>query len=403
MKRRARNPFPGVSRVVDRHGKTRWRFRMKGRAPCYLAGEYGSAEFRAAYEAAVKADPSMPPIPRAEHGSFDWLIEHYMRTPKWQKLAKISQYNLRHEFERFRVDYGKRQVKTLQPVHVEALLAKKAHQPTMANRLLKLLRRLIRFAIKKGIRTDDPTIGVERYAENPDGFYTHPLRSDMLCQLLSQPEIQVRVLGRSELQKIPSTALVAATGNNLSIHGDLNRRTIRIRLDAACERPDERSFGFDPVSVAERLRAELVTAALTIVRAYMLAGLPQRAAAMGSFEDWSDHVRSALMWINMPDPRGDQAEVASEDPERVELGEIIDALPDAPFSAKEVRRRVGEDPDLRQSLARFIDRTGAFNATKFGHYLRRYRNTPVAGRAIQLARADNSHGSTWFVGALAND
>ena len=43
-----RNPFPGLSRVVDRHGKVRWRYRVRG-VSTYIHGAYGSAEFRAAY------------------------------------------------------------------------------------------------------------------------------------------------------------------------------------------------------------------------------------------------------------------------------------------------------------------------------------------------------------------
>ena len=45
---RRRNPYPGVTRVTDRHGKVRWRFRRKGFS-AYLAGPYGSADVRAAY------------------------------------------------------------------------------------------------------------------------------------------------------------------------------------------------------------------------------------------------------------------------------------------------------------------------------------------------------------------
>lgn len=52
------------------------------------------------------------------------------------------------------------------------MIAKKADTPAAANRHLKLLRRFCRFAIRKGLITVDPTIGVERYQENPDGFHT---------------------------------------------------------------------------------------------------------------------------------------------------------------------------------------------------------------------------------------
>ncbi len=39
------HPYPGVTRVKDRHGKIRWRFRKKGCSECYIKGAYGSKEF----------------------------------------------------------------------------------------------------------------------------------------------------------------------------------------------------------------------------------------------------------------------------------------------------------------------------------------------------------------------
>lgn len=227
---------------------------------------------------------------------------------------------------------------------------------------------------------------------------SHPLASDQLCQLLTQPEIQVRVLGKSENVKIPSTALICATGNNLSIVGDLVRRTILIRMDAGVERPDERDgFRFNPVDRALARRMELVVAALTIVRAYRLAGTPDRASPMGSFEDWSDHVRSALIWLGAGDARGNVDEMRAEDPEKATLAEIMRALPSVPFTVKDVRARCISDPELKEALAPFIDRAGAFNATRFAGYLRRHRDRIVEGRAIQKVGDSSGHGATWAI------
>ena len=102
MRAKGKNPFPGVIRIVDRHGKVRWRFRMKGRPNCYLFGEYGSAEFIAAYELAASGDNAATATPRFKYGTFDWLIEQYYRGPVWRKLAAITKSDLRGELERFR-------------------------------------------------------------------------------------------------------------------------------------------------------------------------------------------------------------------------------------------------------------------------------------------------------------
>ena len=225
---------------------------------------------------------------------------------------------------------------------------------------------------------------------------THILRSDQLCQLLTQEEVQVRVLGASKNVRIPSTALICATGNNLSIHGDLNRRTVRIGLDAKCERPDERRFDRDATSLALRKRAELVAAALTIVRAYLSAGAPSQASPMGSFEDWSDTVRSALIWLGMGDCRGDIEAMRADDPEKAELAEIIDALPTGRFTVRDIAHSVSESPEMREVFAGFVGRNGVFATKSFGRYLARFRGTIIGGRSIELATKD-IHGAVWQV------
>ena len=64
------------------------------------------------------------------------------------------------------------------------------------------------------------------------------LVGDFLCSMLTQEVVQARVLGYSERRVLPSTALVLASGNNLTCVGDVSRRTVVCRLDAEVERPD---------------------------------------------------------------------------------------------------------------------------------------------------------------------
>ena len=85
------------------------------------------------------------------------------------------------------------------------------------------------------------------------------------------------------------------------IRGDLTRRTLRCRIDAKVEQPENRVFSNDPVEEARKARPALVVAALTILRAYHVAGRPQKPNPLGSFEAWSDLVRGALMWLGAAD------------------------------------------------------------------------------------------------------
>lgn len=171
MKRR--NPFPGVTRAPDRHGKIRWRFRKKGLPTCYIHGEFGSKEFQTSYENALRGEFAFRDIDqRIERGTFSWLIAHYLKTPDWQKMRPITKRNLGNQLERFRVEHGSKVITELRREHVEALLARKHETPSAANGLLKLIRRLCRFAIRLNVIIRDPSQGITPYQTNPDGYHT---------------------------------------------------------------------------------------------------------------------------------------------------------------------------------------------------------------------------------------
>lgn len=170
MKRK--NPYPGVTKVTDRHGKIRWRFRKKGCKACYLRGPYGSKEFEIAYQAALDDRPVSLPKSGAAPDSFDWLIETYRRSPDFHALGKVYKRNLTLELERFGRAHGHRQVASLKRRHVEALVARKHRTPSAANKLLKLIGRLCRYAITQDMIPSDPTRGVRKFRENRDGYHT---------------------------------------------------------------------------------------------------------------------------------------------------------------------------------------------------------------------------------------
>ncbi len=94
-----------------------------------------------------------------------------------------------------------------------------------------------------------------------------PLSGALLCQALTQGELNIRLLGYSRNIETAMNASIFATGNNLEIAGDLTRRCLLVSLDAGVEQPELREFNLDILEEARVRRGELVVAALTVLRA----------------------------------------------------------------------------------------------------------------------------------------
>jgi hypothetical protein len=131
---------------------------------------------------------------------------------------------------------------------------------------------------------------------------TEPLNGAFLCQVLTQPLIQTRILGQSKNVEVPTNCLMLANGNNLTFADDMTRRVLLCTLNPKVERPEEREFETDIYKETFRSRPALVSAVLTIMRAYIIAGLPQCTGVLGSFPEWSKLIRSSLVWLGEVDP-----------------------------------------------------------------------------------------------------
>ena len=62
-------------------------------------------------------------------------------------------------------------------------------------------------------------------------------------------------------------------------------------------------------------RGAYIAAALTICRAYIAAGRPNLLPQLASFGEWSDTVRSALVWLGEADPVKSMDTSRADDPE----------------------------------------------------------------------------------------
>lgn len=173
MKRRS-NPFRGVGNTphVDRHGKKRWRLRIKSRGvDTYLPGSYGSAEFREAYHLAIDGAKVGIQEPRAPTGTLAWLIESYLRSPRHKNKSESTRRVLRRELDWLREVAGKYPFASFRAKHIEAVMAKK-DGPAAANKVRKNFSLLFTFAIKNELMAANPARAADRLKESRDGYHT---------------------------------------------------------------------------------------------------------------------------------------------------------------------------------------------------------------------------------------
>ena len=164
------NPFPGVSRTIDRHGKVRWRFRRKGFS-CYLPGPYGSVEFRTAYEAALNEAKTPAPTARFPRASLGWVITHYLGSPRHAQKAAITRRTLLNELDWLRETAGHLPVAKFRGRHVEALMARK-NGPAAQNRVRKNLSMIFNYAIRLELMASNPVKATDRVKHKSDGYHT---------------------------------------------------------------------------------------------------------------------------------------------------------------------------------------------------------------------------------------
>jgi putative DNA primase/helicase len=128
--------------------------------------------------------------------------------------------------------------------------------------------------------------------------------SVLLCQIPTNRYIDVRLLGGSGLRSFPTNFLLVFTGNNLTVKGDFKRRVMMISLDPKVERPEHRTFENNLTDEVLGKRGEIISAALTITKAYIAAGSPsiEQFHPYGSFEIFDKLIRQPLMWLGLPDP-----------------------------------------------------------------------------------------------------
>jgi integrase len=159
-----------VIREKNRHGTWVFYYRVGKGSRTRLRGEPGSAEFQAAYKAAVAETPVVERRQRSDSRTLKWLIERYMESRKWATLSVATRRARGNLFLQMLKNADGAFFGDISKKDVEAAMEARAHTPAQANTLLKALRGLFEWAIKNEITIFDPTHGVDSIAYKSDGF-----------------------------------------------------------------------------------------------------------------------------------------------------------------------------------------------------------------------------------------
>jgi hypothetical protein len=233
------------------------------------------------------------------------------------------------------------------------------------------------------------------------------LMGDFLCQLIERPRLLLRPLGRSDLVNVSNSHFLMANGNNLIIGADVVRRVVQCALDADMEIPETRVFLRNPVGEVLADRGRYVHAALTIVRAYIIAGQPERAPQLMSFEQWSDLVRSPLLWLGWPDPVASAERVRAQDPVRNALFAVVTAWGaelriNIGYHTRELIEAAGRSLNGDKALwdALFAvagDRGGMLDPRALGRWLESNLDRVVGGYKLVVDRETNRSRPRWLL------
>jgi hypothetical protein len=217
----------------------------------------------------------------------------------------------------------------------------------------------------------------------------HPLQSVFLCQALTQQKLNIRLLGLSKNVETLVNAAIFATGNNLTIVGDLTRRSMICTIDAQCERPELRRFTDNILDKVRTQRGQFVAAALTVLRAWHLAGVRIQAAPLGGFADWSRRVREPLLWLGHADPCDTIIKTREDDPVRSALLTVILQWREAlgtgtAHTMREVVSAAINRPDFHNALLAVAASHSAnvVSNERLGRWLKKHEAQIVSGLSI---------------------
>lgn len=247
----------------------------------------------------------------------------------------------------------------------------------------------------------------------------HTVEGAPLAQALTASTWQDRILGVSTMANFPNVITWMSLGNNVQVKGDLTRRVYRIALRPRYADPQDRkaetfrhpgTSGLDLGSWTRKHRRELMTAILTLVRAWFAQGQPrpQRGVSFGSFEVWERITGGIIETAGMTGFLDNLKVWRSESDFDTQywighLGWLRDQFEDQPFRTAQVREKALGDPAGFMAPPKLDDASDKGYGKALGEAYSRLRGRRYGGLWIERNGSAHGHVSLWSVFADDQD
>lgn len=159
-----------VKAYKDRHGRMRYYYRRRGFKSVALKGEPGSVEFAEAYAKADRAARRVIGEDRVIPDTFSALIVDYYQHPLFTDLGPTTKNTYRGVLERFREAFGDMPVKEMTPKRADTLMSQMADRPGARDTLRKVLRIILKLAVRQEMIAVNPMDGVRLPRAPQEGF-----------------------------------------------------------------------------------------------------------------------------------------------------------------------------------------------------------------------------------------
>lgn len=186
------------------------------------------------------------------------------------------------------------------------------------------------------------------------------ISSEILATLITKDKWDDRMLGASRNIEATNDRLWLASGNGLTVGGDMASRTIMVRLDPKMARPELRQFEMGQFSDWIREpgnREELLWHLLILVQSWVKAGANRdESHTMRGFTKWAQVMGGLLKYHGLTGFLGNADDLAARDTDEEEWGIFLAKWSEVFGSSQQLARQVHASAQVDWVMGTSVDR-----------------------------------------------